>query len=106
MESFNFPSLRRVSRIGGHCQLDGAALWPPLFLGPNAAQLVGALRLHESLLVADLAVEGAGQAEPQDQGQSVRYAQGGQGLAGDRLGLWVASQRVQGEGQSAAGGRR
>lgn len=91
---------------GGHGQLDGAGLRAALLLGQAAAQLVGALSLGESRLVPRLAVEAAGQAEPQDQGEPVRYVMGGEALAGERLGLRVASLRVEGEDQSIAGGRR
>ncbi|GAA2286122.1 hypothetical protein GCM10010415_65640 [Streptomyces atrovirens] len=46
---------------GGHGRLDGAGLRAAPLPRQTAAQFVGALRLGESLLVAGLAVEAAGQ---------------------------------------------
>ncbi|MFE5174896.1 hypothetical protein [Streptomyces sp. NPDC056634] len=66
---------------GGKGQFDSASIWMALALRQTAVQLVGTLRLGQGLFVAGLAVEAACQTEPQDQGQPVGCAMGGQGLA-------------------------
>ncbi|GGV63634.1 hypothetical protein GCM10010277_69840 [Streptomyces longisporoflavus] len=75
---------------GGHDKIDGAGLLTALLRGQTAVQLGGALGLGESLLMAALPVEAAGQAQPQNQEQPVRFAQRGQGLgdAGGPLRRW------------------
>lgn len=74
--------------------------------GQSAVQPVGALYLGEDVFVAGLAVEAAGQAEAQDEGRPVTFGTGGQGLAGECLGLLVTSLRIEGEDQPIAGDRR
>ncbi|MEU6988692.1 hypothetical protein ABZ946_35700 [Streptomyces sp. NPDC046324] len=66
---------------GGHGQLDCAGFRAALLFGQTAAQLLGTLGFGESLLVAALTVEAAGQTETQYQGEPVRYAMGGECLA-------------------------
>ncbi|MFF2476596.1 hypothetical protein [Streptomyces sp. NPDC058066] len=87
---------------GGKGQFDSASIWMALALRQTAVQvrqtavqLVGTLRLGQGLFVAGLAVEAACQTEPQDQGQLVGCAMGGQGLAGERLGLRLAPLSVE-----------
>ncbi|MFI9773832.1 hypothetical protein ACIHCV_03785 [Streptomyces sp. NPDC051956] len=101
-----FGSSVQPQQGSGRGQFDGALVRTALALGQSAVQLVGPLRLGEGILVAGLAVEAAGQAEPQDQGRPVEFAMNGQRLAGERLSLLVAPLRVEGEYQSVAGGRR
>lgn len=52
---------------GGRGQFNGAGFRAVLLLGQAAAQFVGALRFGESVLVAVLATQAAGQPETQDQ---------------------------------------